>query len=277
MPNLFDILSRSIPKSKLAYVTRSFDMIGSIAIAEVKPEVRKYGKTIAKAIMQLHKNITTVAKKSSAMSGEYRVRRLKIIGGNKTTETVYRESGCLMKLDVSKVYFSVRLSHERERVAALVKNGENVLVMFAGVGPFALVIAKKNPAASVVGIELNPTATRYFQENIKLNKQKNCTAIKGDVRRIVPRKFKNFADRILMPLPKSAETFLDVAFKAAKSNAVIHLYNFGQEESVFEEVEKKISDAAKKAKIKVQILNEKVVRPYAPHIVQVCVDFKISR
>ncbi len=275
--NLVDILKSKIPKSKLAFVPRSFDLIGSIAVVNIKPEVKKYEKEIAKAIMQLHNPVKTVLKKASTMHGEYRVRKVKFIAGEKSTETLYRENNVAIKLDVAKTYFSVRLSHERERIAALVKDKENVLVMFAGVGPFALVIAKKYPKVNVVGIELNPNAAKHFEENIELNKLTNCTAICGDVRKFISRKFKNWANRILMPLPKSAETFLDVAFKAAKNNAIVHLYNFGAEENAFEQVKQKINKAAKKSKVKIKILNENIVRPYAPHIVQVCVDFKIKK
>ncbi|MBS3067138.1 class I SAM-dependent methyltransferase family protein [Candidatus Micrarchaeota archaeon] len=293
MTTLLDLLKSKIPKSKLQFAPRSFDLIGSMAIVEIKDEVKKYEKQIANAIMQLHKPIRTVVKKSSAMKGEYRVRRVKIIAGGKSTETIYREHNVAMRFDVAKTYFSVRLSHERERVAALVKNKENVLVMFAGVGPFALVIAKKHPKANVIGIEKNPAAAKYFEENIKLNKLQNCKAIRGDVRKVIAigswplasgQKLKansqrliSWADRILMPLPKSAENFLDVAFKAAKNNCVIHFYNFGADENVFEQVREKINKAAKKCNVKIKILNEKIVRPYAPHIVQVCIDFKVNK
>jgi len=276
MNTINDILKSKIPKGKMQFIPRSFDLIGSIAVVEIKNEVKKYEKKIAEAIMQLHKPVRTVAKKASSMHGEFRVRKVKIIAGEHSTETIYREHGVAMKLDVAKTYFSVRLSHERERISSLVKDKENVLVMFAGVGPFALVIAKKKPRANVVGIELNPTATKYFKENVKLNKLDNCIAIKGDVRKIIPKKFKNWADRVLMPLPKSAETFLDVAFKAAKKNATVHFYNFGAEED-FEEIREKIAMAAKKSGANIKIMNEKIVRPYAPHIVQVCIDFRVRK
>lgn len=277
MSGFQELLGSKIPKSRMRYAPRSFDLVGDICIVEIKDDVRKYEKKIAGAIMQLHKNVKVIAKKASAMHGEFRVRKLRVISGEKRTETVYKESGCLMKLDVARAYFSVRLSHERERIAALVKDGENVLVMFAGVGPFALVIAKKNPRANVTGIELNPVAARYFEENIRLNKTHNCISIKGDVRKVIPARFNSHFDRVLMPLPKSAEDFLGVAFKAAKNNAAVHFYNFGAEETVFEDVRKKIDNAAKKARVRIKILNERIVRPYAPHIVQMCIDFQVVK
>ena len=41
---------------------------------------------------------------------------------------------------------------------------------FAGVGPFAIEIAKSHPRASVLAIELNPSAYGYMLKNIRLNK-----------------------------------------------------------------------------------------------------------
>jgi tRNA (guanine37-N1)-methyltransferase len=274
---LKDLLSNVLNENEMQKVVTSFDIVGDVAIIEIPRGLGKKERQIAEALMKIHKNVRVVVKKLGAMSGRYRIRKIKIIAGEKRTETIYKEHGCLMKLDVAKVYFSVRLSHERERIASLVNDGENVLVMFAGVGPFALIIAKKKPNAHVVGIELNPTAAKYFQENIVLNKLKNCESIKGDVRKVIPEKFVGWADRILMPLPKSADNFLDVAFIAAKNNAIIHFYYFAPEEKAFSEAEKKIKKVADNARIKIEILNKKIVRPYAPGIVQIVVDFKVKK
>lgn len=274
--NILDILSKKIPKSKLRLVPRSYDIIGGIAVVEIKNELNCYAKAIAQAIMKVHKPIETVVRKTSAMQGRYRVRKIKRIAGKKTTVTNYKEHGVMMQLDAAKVYFSVRLSNERKRIVEMVKPKENVLVFFAGVGPFALVIAKKRPNCNVIGIELNPVAAKYFKQNIEMNKLANCTAVKGDVKKLA-RKYANSADHILMPLPKGAENFLDVAFLTAKNGCTIHFYQFADSNRPFVKAKEKISAAAKRNKCKIRILNKKIVRPYAPDIVQVCTDFKVRK
>lgn len=274
---LREALSETLKTAETKALVKSFDLIGDIAITVIPDELESKEKEIANALMSVHPNIRVVTKKLGGMEGEFRVRPLQVIAGENRTETNYHESGCKIKLDVGKVYFSVRLSHERLRIAGLVKPGENVLVMFAGVGPFALVAAKKNPDANFVGVELNQIAEKYFEENISINGLSNCKAIYGDVRKVVPDRFVNWADRVLMPLPKSAEDFLDIAFLAAKNNGVIHLYSFGKEEDAFEEVNNRISEKAKNAGVKFEILNQRVVRPYAPRIIQVCIDLKIVK
>ena len=182
-----------------------------------------------------------------------------------------------MKVDVAKVYFSIRLSTERKRIAELVKPKENILALFAGVGPFPLVISKSHPKTEIAAIELNPEGVKYMEENIKLNKMKNITPVEGDAREIVLEKYKNFADRIIMPLPGSADKFLDVAIAGAKNNCIIHVYNFAPIENSYDEIEKKIFNEAKKTGVKAEIVNKKIVRPYAPKIVQIVVDFRVRK
>jgi tRNA (guanine37-N1)-methyltransferase len=274
---LKDALKGRLSEEELASATKSFDIIGDVAIIEIPDEMKLKEKLFAKALLLVHPNIKVVAKKTGAMEGEFRVRPLKVIFGENRTETIHKEHGCLIKVDPATSYYSVRLSHERERISEMVKDKEHVLVMFAGVGPFALVIAKKKPKTHVVGIELNPAATSCFKENIKLNKLTNCEAVLGDVREVIPKRFVGFADRILMPLPKSAFNFLEVAIMAARNNAIIHFYHFGKEETVFEEAKKLVEDAAKKAGVNIEIIAQRIVRPYAPRIIQISTDFKVKR
>jgi len=274
--DLKSVLTSKIGPEAASKLFSSFDIIGDIAIIEVPKGMEKYEKELAESIREVHPNVKVVAKKASAISGDYRVRQVKVIIGGNRTETLYKEHGCKMLLDVAKVYFSVRLSHERRRIAEQVKPNERILALFAGVGPFPLVIAKKQPKSEIVAIELNPDAVRYMRENVELNKVKNIIVEEGDARKIVLEKYKNFADRILMPLPRSADEFLDVAFAGARDGCIAHIYHFAPIEDPYRDIEEKIAQEAKKANAKVKIINKRIVRPFAPKIVQVVVDFKIK-
>jgi len=275
--DLKELLDAKIGKEAAGKVFSSFDIVGDIAIFEIPRGLEKYGKEVAESIMQIHKNVKTVVKKVGAVEGEFRTRPVAVVAGENRTETLHKEHGCMMLLDVSKVYFSVRLSHERKRIAEAVRPGEKILALFAGVGPFPLVIAKKHPDAQIVAVELNPDAVRFMRENVKLNKAKNIIVEEGDARKIVLSKYKNFADRILMPLPRSADKFLDVAFAGARNGCIVHIYHFGHVENPYAEIEKRIAEEAKKAGARAEILNKRIVRPFAPRIVQVVVDFSIKK
>jgi len=256
-------------------VVRSFDVIGDIAIVEIPENIAAKEKEIAQAVMDVQRNVRVVVKKEGPMEGEYRVRKMKVIGGENRTETVHRESEARMMLDVSKVYFSPRLSFERKRIAGLVEDGESVLALFAGVGPFPLVIAKTKKKCRIVAIELNPVAAAYMRKNIALNKMKNIIAVEGGVGEIVPRDYENFADRVLMPLPKDAEEFLDAAYMGAKDGAIVHFYCFADMKNPIEAAKRKLF--SKLGREKAEVVGARVVRPFSPSLVQVVLDFRVRK
>lgn len=269
--NLVELLGEEHAKGVLS----SYDIVGDIVIVDIPKELEGKKKEIGEILLGSEARARVVLQKAGGREGEFRITKLAHLAGENRTETTYIENGVRMKLDVGKVYFSPRLSHERKRLCALVQEGENVLVPFAGVGPFALEIAKYNKSAQVVGIELNPDAVRYFEENIRLNKLKNVKAVLGDARAVVKEKFAGWADRIAMPLPKDAHEFLDVAFLAAKPGCIVHFYSFVDADSGFSQAHSQVLDAARKAGKKVEFVFEREVRPYSASKMQVVIDFRV--
>lgn len=257
---LEDVLS----EEQLDDLTTSFDIIGDIAVVEIPESLQSREKEIGNALLKVHNNVRCVFKKLGAMQGEYRIRKLQHIAGENRTETTHREHGVDMKLDLSKVYFSIRLSHERGRIAELVKPGERILVLFAGVGPFALVIAKKHPDCEITAVELNPEAVKYMEENIKMNKC-NILAVQKDAKHF---NGKNF-DRVLMPLPHSAHEFLEVAIKAVKPGGIIHYYSIVGSDNPEENAMKDIPSSLK-------LISSRIARPYSADLVQVVLDLRKS-
>ncbi len=274
---LADALSGLLTDAERDALVASFDIIGDIAIVEIPDELQPKEKEIGEALLRVHKNVKTVLKKLGPMEGEFRVRRLGFLAGENRMETTYRENGVPMRLDVAKVYFSVRLASERKRIADLVKPGERVLVLFAGVGPFALAIAKKRPGARVVAVEINPDAVRYMKENIALNRFDNIEAIQGDARDVVRSLPAGSFDRVIMPLPKSAEEFLDVAFSAVKGGGMVHFYTLTDASDPFGEAMEKAELKAEKSGVSVEMQSQRIVRPYSPLVVQVVLDLVVNK
>lgn len=270
--NIKEVLRDILTEEELKEVVGSFDIIGDIAITEIAPSLISKEKKIAEAITQVHKHIKVVAKKQSAMQGEYRTRKLKIIFGENRTETLHKENNVEMLMDIAKVYFSPRLSYERKRIAEQVRDNEKILALFAGIGPFPLVIAKNNKKCEITAIELNPVGVEYMKKNIALNKIKNIDVIYGDVAEIIPKNYSDYADRIIMPLPKGGEAFLKTACIGAKNNAIIHFYTFADVKDPFAQAHEKIFSCL--GKKNVEIVFERVVRPFSPGIVQIVIDFK---
>lgn len=269
-------LKKKLDDEELDVARRSFDIIGDIAQLEVPDFLKKKEKIIAKTIIELHKNIKVVVKKIGPTAGEERIRPVKVIAGEKRTETVHKENGFMFKLDINKVYFTPRLSYERGRVVSQVKEGETVFDLFAGVGVFSVPCAKK--AKRVVAIDINKDACFYLKENAMINKVFGKMEIYcGDCRKVVEEhKFKNCADRIIMNLPMHAENFLDIAFKVAKKNATVHFYTFLHESELFDGGIKKIEKIAKEVGKKIKIVATRKCGQLSPRIWRVAIDFNVN-
>lgn len=229
-----------------------YDILGNLALVKFPrgtsaSEKKKY----ARLLLKQHSNITSVLEKTGKIRGRLRTPQSKWIEGVKTKEVLYRENGCEFRFNVDTCYFSPRLSTERQEIASMVRRGERVLVLFGGVGPFAVVIAKQRKASEVISVELGREPHRYALENIKRNKV-SVQAIQGDVRRVVPKISGNF-DRIVMARPNLEDSFLDVAFKKVKRKGIIHYYGF-YDETDLESLRELISQEAHKAKRIVKIM-----------------------
>jgi len=268
-----EALASKLTKKQLKSLPTSFDVVGDIAIIDIPEELKKKQKLIADTLLSINKNIKVVCKKAGIHKGQFRTQKLTILSGERRKETEHRETGARLRLNPETVYFSVRLSTERKRIAELVKRGESVLVMFSGVAPYPVVIAKNAHPKEIYAVEKNPKAHSYAVENIKINKLDNIKLYKGDVKITVPKLKKKF-DRILMPLPKSAEDFLDTALKASKKGTIVHFYDFLHIDE-FNKAKKKIKSACKTAKKKCRILRTTKCGQHAPRVFRICVDFKI--
>ena len=282
MARLKDLLKGRIPDKLLQLVPRSFDIVGSrmgsVAIVELPDEVKPYAVEVAKAIMSIHKNVKSVLVKASERLGEYRLRRLELVYGDEDTEVFHREHGCVFKLDPRRVYFSPREATERMRIARMVSPGERVLVMFSGVCPYPITIAKTQPLVEVVyGVELNPDAHRYCVENVRLNKvEGKVVPLPGDVREVCP-SMEGMFDRVVMPLPKGAHMFLDLAIKCLKHRGVIHFYHWAREPDLFSEAEELLKKEAERQGCNVKIVGRRRVLPYAPRVWKVRVDAAVEK
>ena len=152
-------------------------------------------------------------------------------------ETLHKEYGVKLHLNPEKVYFSPRSSTERYRITQNVAPGERVLVMFSGIAPLVLMIAKHSLAKEVVGIENNQVAHRYGLQNIAANRKlKSIRLLHGDVVNILPGLTADF-DRIAMPLPTSAADYLQLAMSALKSHGILHFYSFREKNEFSSAVE----------------------------------------
>jgi tRNA (guanine37-N1)-methyltransferase len=268
--SLKEALKDELSTEELSRLPKAFDIIGDIAIIEIPDELVAKKKVIADALLETFKNIKVVANKKTSVGTEYRTRDVEILAGEKRTETVHREAGCLYKLDVTKAYFSPRLGTERLRVARQVKEGERVLVLFAGIGPYAILIAKAAKPGVVYAVEINPAGTEYMKENIRLNKV-DVKAILGDAKTVTPALGK--FDRIIMPLPKDAGNFLGVALPAMNKCGVVNYYTFSH---TTEEAADEVKRLCKELGYEADVIDSVECGTYSPCLFRMCVDFRVK-
>ena len=268
-------LKGKVSEEELKKVTRSFEIIGDVVLINLPDEVLHLKDLIVQAILKRHKHVKTILRKVGEVEGIYRVAKYEVLYGGET-ETIVKEHGCRFLVDPTKVYYSVKLSGERERIAKLVKPGERVLVMFAGVGPYAIVIAKLAKPKEVIGVEINPKAVEYFRKNVVLNKVQDIVKIyEGDVRDVVP-KLEGKFDRILMPAPYSAEDFVYLLKDKVKIGTYVHYYTFAGEEEEDDILPRKVENLFKRYGMIIKIEKIKACGSYAPRVYRYVVDLKIK-
>jgi len=253
----------------------SYDVIGNVVIYKFERGIKVADKKkIAEKFLKGHKSVSTFLEKSEKFKGRLRTLKTRFIAGNKTKEALYREHGVILRLNVDSCYFSPRLGSERKEIAKKVKKGEDVLVMFGGVAPYAIVIAKYSNPGRIVSVELGRECNKYARDNVKRNKV-DVELVQGDVRRRVPA-LKGKFDRIVMTRPNLNDSFLDVAFKKVKKGGTIHYYGFYPAKEARKELKELIEKEAKRARKKVRILKIKKAGDIAPYTYRYRADIKGS-
>jgi len=276
--NLVEAVNSQIPLNLLEYLPRSYDIIGDIAIVDLAEPIQPFATTIGKAIQQINPHIRLVVRKLGVVSGTYRIRNLEILVGTGCTETEHREYSCRYVLDLSTVYFNPRLSSERMRVAKQVRFDETVVDMFAGVGPFSILIAKMHSNARVYACDINPAAVKYLKQNIILNRlEDRVMPIFGDAGKLGQEEVGSQADRVIMNLPSKAETYLPAALNLLGAEGTIHYYTFASRNDCVDDIRLNVQDVIQNAGRIVRSFSfVDVIREIAPGRVQIAIDVLVQ-
>jgi len=263
-------------KDQLAKATRlprnilpsSYQILGKVLLLKLNTKALKEKKKIASAILKIFPHIKTVALQKG-ISGELRKPSVEILAGKGLTEITHNELGCSFNLDITKVMWSKGNHFERSRLVNLVRPGELIVDLFAGIGYFSLILAKHTKASRIICLEKNPDSFSYLVDNIVLNKLHNVTAIEDDCRNFALKKKK--ADRILMGYFPNTIKFLPAAMKLAKEGTVMHYHDLTTDP-------KKLALKIKRAaKGRVKILNVREVKKYSPSKRHYVFDLQVTR
>ena len=234
---LEDALRGKVPPNFLSLIPKSYDIIGNIAILEFEKSnqinnegFNEFKNLLAKAVIDVNKNVISVFEKKSEIKGSYRLRDLVYLSGEINTETVHKENNCIFHLDLKATFFSPRLVYERRRISESdIKENEIIVDMFTGVGPFSIQIAKLNHV-EIHAFDLNLAAFSFLKKNISSNKLKGMIfPYNMDITDLIDPsnkvgwKLSNNVDRILMNLPENSIDFIEIAcFLMKKIGGTLH-------------------------------------------------------
>lgn len=139
-----------IDEEEAKHLITSYDVIGDIAAIEIpyltrnslplfhhvlhstnmtllRDQFEDKELAIANAILKMNRHVKSVCKKLGAHEGQFRVQKVKAIGGERKTETLHAENGVRMRLDLGKSYYSPRMANDRLIISKQVTPGEVIL------------------------------------------------------------------------------------------------------------------------------------------------------
>ncbi|WP_445474297.1 class I SAM-dependent methyltransferase [Methanococcoides methylutens] len=210
-------------------IPKRFDVIGDVAVVSIPPELSDHKFSIAEYISSRRGNLRSVLNKMTKLEGDHRVAGFELLLGDSSL-TTHAEFGMRYKMDLMDVFFNGRLAFERKRIASQVQKGEDVLVPFCGVGPFAIPAAAKG--AKVIALEKNPAACKWLAENIRLNHVGgNIMPILADalcIGNLLNAKF----DRVIIPTPYGMDHFLEDVIPLVRGGGHLHFYTFKTREQI---------------------------------------------
>jgi len=234
----------------------AYDIIGNIAIIKGEGKTKKQKLEEARNLLK-KPGVRTVLEKVTNVKGRLRTIKTKYLLGERTLVAECRENNSVFKLNIETCYFSPRLANERQLISEKIDMNDRVLVMFAGVGVFPIVIYKYKKPIKIVGVEIGKECCRYFKENLKLNRipEGRIEVIPGDVKKKVNDKEKYSV--VIMARPNLKESFLKYGLMASKKGTRLFYYGFCKDY----EIDNLIDDLKKEA----DELNRKIrIMEYVP-------------
>ncbi len=231
MERIRDALA-GLPPDALRKLPEKWETAGSTVSVKMDPSLEEYSEEIGRAFASALGKGTVLAD-VSGVSGELRRPGMRVLYGS-PGESVKLENGIRYCFDATKVMFASGNLDERRRMGQLDCRGETVVDMFAGIGYFALPLARFAYPRRLFACEKNPDSYEFLVKNVVLN---------GVGDRVIPILTDNrslpgraFADRILMGYVQATSEFIPKALELAKPGCIIHYHDTfpegKQEESV---------------------------------------------
>ncbi|KAM5273606.1 tRNA (guanine(37)-N(1))-methyltransferase [Ctenodactylus gundi] len=285
-----EILRAVLPEGQ--DVISGFSRVGHIAHLNLRDHQLPFKHLIGQVMIDKNPGITSAVNKINNIDNTYRNFQMEVLSGDENMMTKVRENNYTYEFDFSKVYWNPRLSTEHSRITDLLKPGDVLFDVFAGVGPFAIPAAKKN--CIVFANDLNPESHKWLLHNCRLNKVSQKVKVfnldgkyflEGPVKEELMQQLELSEERkhsihIVMNLPAKAIEFLS-AFRSLLAGQpcrhellpTVHCYSFSKEVNPAEDVQQRAGAALGISLESCSSVH--LVRNVAPNKEMLCITFQI--
>jgi tRNA (guanine37-N1)-methyltransferase len=161
------ILRRLLPD--VVEITSRFEQVGHIAHVNLQPHLLPHKYIIGAVLLEKNASlgVRTVVNKTNFIENQFRVLPMEIIAGPDETMVELEENGSKFRFDFREVFWNSRLLNEHRRIVMMCSPGDVVWDMCAGVGPFAIPLARRG--CTVYANDLNPACFKFLNQNADLN------------------------------------------------------------------------------------------------------------
>ena len=272
-------LKGELTDKELSLLPRGFQTLGHVMLLKINPKLFEKKGLIGKACLEIFSNFKSVYINKGKITGTFREpENIEFLTGINNPIVEHKEHGVIYRFDITKIMFSKGNVNERKYLTTLIKNGEIIVDMFAGIGYFSLPIAKHSPAAKIYSIELNPESYKFLVENIKINRlEDKIVPINGDCKVEVINLSESGirANRVIMGIFPAPKEYITEALTLVNDNGTVFHFEGVVEKEKYIELFEEFNEIAKKRSYRCKLKSYRFIKSYGPNLFHVVLDIEI--
>ncbi|MHA2267728.1 MAG: class I SAM-dependent methyltransferase [Promethearchaeota archaeon] len=278
---LAEKLDGVLTADELSILPGGFQTLGNIIIVKLNSELSDKNKIIGEAYLDLLPKMRSVYINKGRVVGSYREpENIEFLAGEDNPIVEHKEHGIKYRFNITKIMFSQGNLRERRFLATLVKKGEIVVDMFAGMGYFSLPIAKHSEVVQIYSIELNPTSYKTLLENIKINHlEDKIIAINGDCKKEVLKLSSSGirADRVIMGVFPAPKDYVKEALSLTQEEGTMFHYEGVVEKDTYISLFEEFAEIGQEEQYICDLKSHRFVKSYGPNLFHTVLDIFVRK